>query len=62
MNKQVARELDEFVAIVANRFSRKDREGNVNQEDFSVEDIVPTSDHTAVVRFKKNTGDRKSVV
>jgi len=56
MNKQVAKELQEFVTTVAKRFSRKDREGNVNQEDFSVEDIIPTSDHTAVVRFKKNTG------
>lgn len=56
MNKQVARELDEFVTIVADRFSKKDREGNVNQEDFSIDEVIPTSDHTAVVRFKKNTG------
>ena len=56
MNKQVARELKEFVDVVASRFSRKDREGNFNKEDFRVELIIPTSDHTAVVRFKKNTG------
>jgi len=56
VNKQVARELDEFVTIVADRFSKKDREGNVNQEDFSIDEVIPTSDHTAVVRFKKNTG------
>lgn len=56
MNKQVAKELQVFVETVAQRFSRKDREGNVNQEDFSIEDVIPASDHTAVVRFKKNTG------
>ena len=56
MNKQIARELSEFVDIVASRFSRKDREGNYNKEDFGVDSIIPTSDHTAVVRFKKNTG------
>lgn len=56
MNKQIAKELKEFVSTVAHRFSRKDREGNVNGEDFSVDSVIPTSDHTAVVRFKKSTG------
>jgi|TARA_R100000149_G_C5830854_1_gene106482 hypothetical protein len=56
MTKPIAKELKEFVDIVAQRFSRKDREGNLNNEDFFVEDILPTSDHTAVVRFKKNSG------
>lgn len=56
MNKNIAIELKEFVTVVATRFSRKDREGNFNNEDFAVEKVIPTSDHTAVVRFKKNTG------
>ena len=42
MNKQIARELSEFVDIVASRFSRKDREGNYNKEDFGVDSIIPT--------------------
>lgn len=56
MNKNIAKELSEKVSIVAQRFSKKDREGNFNNEDFSVDAIHPTSDHTAVVRFRKNTG------
>ena len=38
------------------RYSRTDREGNSNKETFHVQEVIPTSDHTAVVRFKKNTG------
>lgn len=56
MNKEIAQELKKSVEEVAKRFSRKDREGNFNEETFEVDEIVPTSDHTAVVRFKKNTG------
>lgn len=56
MNKQIAKELKQSAEIVADRFSNKQREGNVNGEDFSIDRIIPTSDHTAVVRFRKNTG------
>jgi len=56
MNKAIAKELKDFVVEVARRFSRKDREGNYNQEDFMVEQVIPTSDHTAVVRFVKSSG------
>ena len=56
MQKDIAKELHTFVLEVAKRFSRKDRQGNYNQEEFSVDAIIPTSDHTAVVRFQKNTG------
>jgi len=56
MNKQIAKELQEFTNIVAKRFSYKDREGNFNNETFSVKDVIPTSDHTAVVSFEKDTG------
>ena len=48
MTKPIAKELKEFVDIVAQRFSRKDREGNLNNEDFFVENILPTSDHTKI--------------
>ena len=56
MNKQIAKELNEFSETIAKRFSRTDREGNVNNETFRVEEIIPTSDHTAIINFKKNTG------
>ena len=56
MQKQVAKALHDFVLIVAKRYSNKGRPGNFNQEEFNVDAIIPTSDHTAVVRFKKNTG------
>jgi hypothetical protein len=32
LNKQIAIELDSFVSEIASRFSRTDREGNVNNE------------------------------
>lgn len=56
MNKEIAKELKKSVEEVAKRFSRKDREGNFNEETFEVQEIIPTSDHTASVLFKKNTG------
>jgi len=56
MNKQIAHELNKFSKKIAEKYSRKDREGNFNGETFSVDEIIPTSDHTAVINFKKNTG------
>ena len=56
MKKEIAIELNEFAAELALRYSRTDREGNSNKETFHVQEVIPTSDHTAVVRFKKNTG------
>jgi len=55
MNKLIAKELNEFANTVAERFSQKDREGNYNKEDFKVYEVIPTSDQTAVVFFKKST-------
>jgi hypothetical protein len=56
MNKQIAIELDSAVKIVADRFSRTDREMNHNNETFHVDKIYPTGDHTATVMFKKSSG------
>ena len=56
MNKQIANELRDFAEDVARRFSNKEREGNFNNETFEVEEVIPTSDHTAVINFKKNSG------
>ena len=56
MNKQVAKELNKFSKEIAKRFSRTDREGNASKETFVVEEVIPTSDNTAVINFRKNTG------
>ena len=56
MNKQIAKELNVFSKTIATRFSRKDREGNVSNESFLVDEVIPTSDHTAVINFKKSSG------
>ena len=56
MNKQIANELKDFSEDIARRFSNKEREGNFNNETFEVEEVIPTSDHTAVINFKKNSG------
>lgn len=53
MQKQIARELQEMVNTVCERFSRKDREMNFNAETFEAEEIIPVSDHAAVVKFRK---------
>ena len=56
MNKQIAKELNVFSNVIAQRFSRTDREGNVSKESFKVDEVIPTSDHTAVINFKKRSG------
>jgi len=58
MNKQVAKELKMFADDVCSRYSKKDRANNFNNETFSVQEIIPTSDHTATVVYEKNTGKR----
>lgn len=55
MNKQIAKDLNKFAIEVAKRFSYKNREGNVSNETFEVYEVIPTSDQTAIVFFKKNT-------
>jgi len=56
MNKQIAKELKEYVDKVQWMYSQKNRQGNYNNETFKVAEIIPTSDHSATVIFKKNTG------
>ena len=56
MNKQVAKNLQEFAQEVAGRYSRKDREKNFNQGTFQLSKIVPMGEHTAAVLYKKDTG------
>jgi|TARA_R110000744_G_scaffold203446_3_gene322297 hypothetical protein len=56
MNKQIAKELNEFAGVIAKRYSQTEREGNVSKESFGVDEVIPTSDHTAVINFKKSSG------
>ena len=58
MNKEVAKELKIFTDVVCERYSKKDRTNNFNNETFEVQEIIPTSDHTATVIYEKNTGKR----
>ena len=56
MNNSVATELQDFTETIAERFSNVNRVGNFNKETFAVEEIIPTSDHSAVVNFVKTGG------
>ena len=56
MNKNVAKELKIYAEQIAKRFSMPNREGNYNKETFEVHEVIPMSDHTAIIHFKKNTG------
>jgi hypothetical protein len=56
MNKDIAKELDAFAKLIAERFSNTNRAGNVSNELFTVEEVIPTSDHTAVINFRKSSG------
>jgi len=56
MKKEIAKELQEFAKVVEERFSKHDREMNFNKEEFKIEKIIPSSDHSASVVFKKTSG------
>ena len=55
MNKERAKELKEFAQTIADRFSNFNRSGNQNNETFSVDEVIPISDDSAVINFKKST-------
>jgi hypothetical protein len=56
MKKETALELKTFAKTIAERFSNSSRACNHNNETFQVDEVIPTSDHSAVINFKKNTG------
>ena len=58
MNKTLVKELKAKAEDEADKFSIKNREGNYNNEIFKVVEVIPMSDHTASVIFKKNTGKK----
>lgn len=55
MKKSIAIELNEMAKIVAKRFSKTDREQNWKNETFEVHEVIPMSEHTACVYFKKSS-------
>jgi hypothetical protein len=55
MNKEIAKQLKSFTDEVCKRYSNTERKNNYNNETFNVQEIIPTSDHTATVIYEKNT-------
>ena len=60
MNRDRALELKKFAQTIAERFSNFSRDGNQNKETFSVHDIIPLSDDSAVINFKKTSNLKTS--
>lgn len=56
MNKQLVNELTDYAIKVAERFSKRDREGNVNNEIFLCHEVIPMSEHAATVIYRKSSG------
>ena len=56
MKKDLVKELNDFAETVRDRFSKKERVGNINNETFFIKEVIPTSDHSATVIYEKNTG------
>mgnify|MGYP003150197801 FL=1 len=56
MRKERVVELSEFATTIAQRFSTLSRPGNINKVAFSVDEVIPISDDSAVINFKKSTG------
>tara|TARA_R100001224_G_scaffold40055_1_gene22903 strand:- start:311 stop:643 length:333 start_codon:yes stop_codon:yes gene_type:complete len=56
MNKERAKDLKEFATTIAERFSNFSRSGNQNNETFLVDEVIPISDDSAVINFKKSSG------
>lgn len=58
MNKHLSLELRDKAKEIADRYSKKNREGNFNNESFAVSEIIPLSDFSACVFMQKNTGKK----
>jgi len=56
MNKQIAINLKDTAEGVAKIFSNPERSFNNNNELFEVNEIIPLSEDTAIVNFKKSSG------
>lgn len=56
MKKDLVHKLHAKAQEIAKAFSNPDREFNYSKETFTVAEIRPLSEATAVILFKKNTG------
>ena len=56
MQKNRAIELKKFAKTIAENFSRADRDFNYSGETFEVYELVPLSESTALIKFKKSSG------
>ena len=56
MQKDRALKLRDIGEVIAKNFSRQDREKNYNNETFSVSELIPLSESTALIKLEKNTG------
>lgn len=61
MNKKLAIKLKAKADEVAKNFSNPLRDNNLKNETFEVDNILPLSDTTAIVIFKKSSG-KKSLI
>lgn len=62
MRKELALALEKKAEEIAKNFSRSDRKMNYGNETFSVEEIIPLSESTAIIEFSKNTGKKAVVI
>lgn len=58
MNKVIAQKLSEKAIEISELFSNPNRALNNNNEIFTIEKILPLSENTGGIVFKKNTGKR----
>lgn len=61
MNKEIVQKLQLKAKDVANIFSNPERQLNFNREIFSVEKIIPLSEYTAIVKYRKLPSDKLAV-
>ena len=58
MNKDIAIQLNDTVQRIKDYYSDPNRDCNYNNEQFTIDKIIPTSDQTAIVIFAKSGGKK----
>ena len=58
MNKEIAIQLNDTVQRIKDYYSDPNRDCNYNNEQFTIDKIIPTSDQTAIVIFAKSGGKK----
>jgi hypothetical protein len=62
MNKEIVQKLHSKVKEVATVFSNPERSLNFNKEIFSVDKIIPLSEFSAVVKYRKIPSEKLALV